>query len=143
MLTESDLSINSMRLKLASIKFFFSAVLKNPISIEEIPSMKREKKLPKVISKEKIKEIIELSYNLKHKLIIKFLYSSGLRLSELLNLKKTDIDFDRNLIHVRLGKGKKDRFTVLSPNLKDDLLKYYSKEIFKTDYIFEGRNGKY
>jgi len=143
MLTENDLSINSMRLKLASIKFFFASVLKNPISLEEIPSMKKEKKLPKVISKEKIRQIIDETDNLKHKLVIKFLYSSGLRLSELLNLKRNDIDFDRNLIQVRLGKGKKDRITVLSPSLKNDLLKYYSKGIFKTDYVFEGRRGKY
>ena len=71
--------------------------------------------------------------NIKHKLIIKFLYSSGLRLSELLNLKRSNIDFDNNLILVRQEKGAKDRITLLSPSLKNDLLKYYSNYEFKTD----------
>ncbi len=134
---------NTLRLRQMSLKFFFSEVLKRPFSADEIPLMKKEKKLPQVISKEKIKLIIDSCANLKHKLIIEFLYSSGLRLSELLNLKRRDIDFDNNLIFVRQGKGAKDRITLLSPNLKEDLLKYYSNFNFSTDYVFEGRNGKY
>jgi len=126
-----------------AIRFFFLEVLGKPLTLEEIPLMKKENKLPKVISKEKIKIMIDSCENLKHKLIIKFLYSSGLRLSELLNLKRSDIDFDNNLILVRQGKGAKDRMTLLSPNLKDNLLKYYSSYKFKTSYIFEGRNGRY
>lgn len=134
---------NTIRLKHMAIRFFFLEVLKSPLKLEEIPLMKKENKLPKVISKQKIKLMIDSCSNLKHKLIIKFLYSSGLRLSELLNLKRKDIDFDNNLIFIRNGKGSKDRVTLLSPNLKDDLLKYYSINEFKTDYIFEGRKGKY
>lgn len=71
------------------------------------------------------------------------MYSSGLRLQELVNLKREDIDFDRSLINVKKGKGKKDRITLLSDSIKNDLLKYYSKYEFKTKYLFEGRNGKY
>jgi len=126
-----------------AIRFFFLEVLKKPIALEEIPLMKKENKLPKVISKRKIKIIIEACENIKHKLIIKLLYSSGMRLSELLNLKRNDIDFDNDLILVRQGKGAKDRVTLLSPSLKNDLLKYYSNYEFKTNNIFEGRNGKY
>ncbi|MBU2612513.1 MAG: tyrosine-type recombinase/integrase [Nanoarchaeota archaeon] len=134
---------NTIRLSHMAIRFFFLEVLGKPLTLEEIPLMKKENKLPKVISKEKIKIMIDSCENLKHKLIIKFLYSSGLRLSELLNLKRSDIDFDNNLILVRQGKGAKDRMTLLSPNLKDNLLKYYSSYKFKTSYIFEGRNGRY
>ena len=134
---------NTIRLKHMSIRFFFLEVLNTPLKLEEIPLMKREKTLPKVISKEKIRLIIDSCGNLKHKLIIKFLYSSGLRLSELLNLKRKDLDFDTNLILIRKGKGAKDRMTLLSPNIKDDLLKYYSISEFNTEYIFEGKNGKY
>jgi integrase len=126
-----------------AIRFFFLEVLKNPLKLEEIPLMKKENKLPKVISKEKIKLIIDSCDNIKHKLIVKFLYSSGLRLSELINLRRSDVDFDKNLILVKQGKGLKDRMTLLSPSLKDDLLKYYSNNLFRTEYIFEGRNGKY
>ena len=121
-----------------AIRFFFLEVLNKPVSLEEIPLMKKENKLPRVISIEKIRLMINSCKNLKHKLIIKFLYSSGLRLSELLDLKRSDVDFDNNLILVRQGKGAKDRMTLLSPSLKDDLLKYYSTYEFKTNYIFEG-----
>ena len=138
-----NLSNNSVRLKLMTIKFFFLEVLKNPINNFNIPNPKKHKILPKILSKEDIQKIINLNTNLKHRLIIKILYSSGLRLQELIDLKRNDIDFDRNLIFVKSGKGKKDRFTLLSQEIKLDLLKYYSSFNFKTDYVFEGRNKKY
>jgi integrase/recombinase XerD len=138
-----DFSVNSIRLRHAAIRFFFAEVLGRPISLEEIPLKKKEKKLPRVLSVEKIKKIIEDTDNLKHQLLVKMMYSTGMRLSELLNLKREDIDFDRKLINVKVGKGKKDRVTLLSENIKIDLLKYYSKYDFKSKYVFEGRNGKY
>ncbi len=138
-----NLSVNSLRLQYASISFFFREILNKPFSFEEVPIKKKEKQLPKVISKEKIKQMIELTENLKHKIIIKLLYSSGLRLQELIDLKRKDIDFERGIINVKKGKGNKDRVTLISDALKLDLLKYYSNNTFKTEYIFEGRNGKY
>lgn len=138
-----EISINSSRLEYAAIKFFFREILKKPFTAEEVPNKKKIKQLPKVLSQEKIKQIIESTKNLKHKLIIKFLYSSGLRLNELINLKRKDINFDRNIIFVNQGKGKKDRITLLSENLKLDLLKYYSRYNPKTEYVFEGTKGKY
>jgi len=138
-----NLSNNSVRLKIMAIKFFFLEVLKNPINNFNIPNPKKHKILPKILSKEDIQKIINLNTNLKHRLIIKILYSSGLRLQELIDLKRNDIDFDRNLIFVKSGKGKKDRFTLLSQEIKLDLLKYYSSFNFKTDYVLEGRNKKY
>lgn len=138
-----DLSVNSSRLQYASISFFFREILKAPFSFEEVPIKKKEKQLPKVISKEKIKQMIDLTDNLKHRLIIKLFYSSGLRLQELIDLKRRNIDFERGIINVKKGKGNKDRVTLISENLKMDLLKYYSNNLFKTGYVFEGRKGKY
>ncbi len=138
-----NVSVNTCRLAYSAISFFFSEVLKNPFSTFEVPIKKKEKKLPHVLSKEIIKELIESCENLKHRLVLKLLYSSGLRLSELLNLKKQDIDFERKIINVKAGKGKKDRITILSDSLKNDFLKYYSLNLFKTEYVFEGRKGKY
>ncbi len=143
LLSFNNLSNNSMILKYAAIAFFFREILKKPFSFEEIPISRGEKTLPKVISVEKIKQIIGNCENIKHRVLVKLLYSSGLRLSELLNLKRGDIDFDRKIVFVRAGKGKKDRITLFSDSLKDDLLKYYSKSKFKTDYVLEGRKGKY
>ncbi|NCN86889.1 tyrosine-type recombinase/integrase [archaeon] len=125
------------------MKLFFSDVLKDPFDLKKIPLKKKEKNLPRVMSKEKIKLILNLCFNLKHRLVVKLLYSSGLRLQELVDLKREDIDFDRSLINVRKGKGKKDRVTLFSDSLKNDLLKYYSTNEFKTKYLFEGRKGKY
>jgi integrase/recombinase XerD len=142
-LLAQNVGVNSSRLQYASISFFFREILNKPFSFDEIPIKKKEKQLPKVISKEKIKQIIELTNNLKHRLVIKILYSSGLRLQELIDLKRKDIDFEREIIYVKKGKGKKDRITLISKGLKLDLLKYYSNNNFKTDYVFEGRKDKY
>ncbi len=137
------LSVNSIRLCYASIRFFFSNVLNRPFTPKDIPVKKRQRKLPKPITKQEIKLILSHIKNLKHRLIVEMLYSTGLRLQELINLKRNDIDFDNNTVFVRNGKGNKDRITVISENIKLDLLKYYSKYSFKTDYVFEGVNGKY
>jgi site-specific recombinase XerD len=142
-LLSRDFSVNSSRLHYSAISFFFREVLHKPFSLDEVPIKKKNKSLPKVLSREQIKLIIESTDNLKHKLVVMLLYSSGLRLQELLNLKRRDIDFDRNIINVVLGKGKKDRMTLLSDDIKIVLLKYYSQASFKTDYVFEGRKGKY
>lgn len=142
-LLAQDLSVNSMRLQHASLKFFFSEVLKRPFTSEEVPVKKKEKTLPKLLSVEQVRRLIGGAENLKHKLIVEILYSTGLRLEELINLKRKDMDFDRNVICVRKGKGAKDRITLMSESLKIDLLKYYSANIFSTEYVFEGRKGKY
>jgi len=142
-LLSQDFSVNTSRLAYASLKFFFSEVLKVDEFAEKVPIKKKVKQLPKVVSRENIKRILESATNIKHKVIIELLYSSGLRLSELINLKRNDLDFDRNIINVKLGKGNKDRVTLMSESLKLDLLKYYSSYEFKTEYVLEGRNGNY
>lgn len=142
-LLSKDLAVNSMRLKHASISFLFREILHSPINRDFVPSKKKEKELPKVISKEKIRRLLNSIQNIKHKLIIKIFYSTGIRLQELVNLKRKDIDFDRNVIYIRKGKGAKDRITLLSESIKEDLLKYFVSQDFRTDYLFEGRKGKY
>lgn len=136
-------SVSTNRLAYSSISFFFKHILKKPFTTLEVPSKKKLKQLPKVLSKKEIIKMIDLTENLKHKLVIQFFYSSGLRLSELINLKRKDIDIQRNLINVNLGKGKKDRITLLSDKLKIDLLKYYCSFPINSDYVFMGRSGKY
>lgn len=138
-----NLSNNSIRLKIMAIRFFFLEVLKEKLNYSKVPAPKKIKKLPKVLSKEEIKILINSTENLKHKLVIKLLYSSGLRLQEIINLKRKEIDFDRKIIFVNSGKGRKDRITLLSEELKIDLLRYFGSYKFHTDYLFEGRFGKY
>jgi len=138
-----DVSPNTSRLAYASLRFFFVEVLHVKEFTEMVPRKKKAKQLPKVLSQQCIVKMLQLSINLKHKIIIELLYSSGLRLNELIHLKRKDLDFDRNIIYVQQGKGAKDRITLLSESLKIDLLKYYSSYTFKTDYVLEGRNGTY
>ncbi|MFC1774996.1 tyrosine-type recombinase/integrase [Nanoarchaeota archaeon] len=142
-LLSSNLSVASCRLQYAALKFLFGKILEMPFSLDMVPLKKREKKLPKVISRDNILKMISATDNLKHKLVIQLFYSCGIRLSELIRLRRQDIDFERNLVFVRQGKGKKDRTTIIAESLKLDLLKYYSNNTFKTDLIFEGRNGFY
>ena len=100
----------------------------------------QDKKLPSVLSIEEVKSIIESIDNLKHKCIIQLIYSAGLRISELTNLKIKDIDKNRKQIFVRGGKGKKDRQTVLSEKILEQLRKYYIQYQPK-EYLFEGQLG--
>lgn len=90
-----------------------------------------------------IRSIISSTNNIKHKCIVGLLYLAGLRRGELLNLKIADIDSSRMLIHVRGAKGNKDRYTLLSRKILDDLRLYY-KEWAPKDYLFESNvNEKY
>lgn len=134
--------VNTIRQIMASLKYFFK-VNNLDVEIENIPAPKRKKQLPKVLSKEEILTIINNTKNLKHKLIILLLYSAGLRVSEVVNLKRSDLDTTSNKILISQAKGNKDRYTILSNKVKELLTKYLCETSFKSKYLFEGRNGKY
>lgn len=124
-----------------AIKFYYEAVLGNPNRFYEIERPRTESKLPTVISKEEILSIIENTNNIKHRCIVQLLYGSGLRRSELLNLKLDDIDSKRMLIRVKGSKGNKDRLTLLSKTALHDLRLYFT-EYQPLHNLFEGRNRK-
>jgi site-specific recombinase XerD len=124
-----------------SIKFYYEVVLDMPNRFYEIERPRKASKLPMVISKEEILSIIENTNNIKHKCIVQLLYGSGLRRSELLNLKLNDVDSKRMLIRVTDSKGNKDRQTLLSKTSLHDLRLYFTKYRPQV-YLFEGRNGK-
>lgn len=137
-LKKRDKSASFICLAIASIKFLFRIINKN-LNIE---SPKRERRIPVVLSKEEIQKLILNIKNLKHRLITELLYSSGLRVSEIINLKKSDIDFRNGTGIVKQGKGNKDRIFILSEKL---LAKIYYHILLREDdnpYVFEGRKGK-
>jgi site-specific recombinase XerD len=123
-----------------AIKFYYEQVLDMPQRFYEINRPRREQKLPSVLSEEEILKVISVTTNLKHKAILVTIYSCGLRLSELLNLKITDIQSDRHIVLIRGAKGNKDRNTVLSDTTIALLRKYYIAYKPK-EYLFEGSNG--
>jgi site-specific recombinase XerD len=141
-LHDKNYDVSTIRLIKASLDFLIKKVLGKNFAIEEIPYPKKKKTLPKVLSKEEIKIIFDETPNQKYKLILKMLYSSGIRLNELINLKREDIDPNRKTILVPQGKGKKDRITLLSESLSKELFDYVCKTEFKTKYLFESSRTK-
>ncbi|MDT7831068.1 tyrosine-type recombinase/integrase [Flavobacteriaceae bacterium S356] len=119
-----------------ALKCYYQNMLRWERFAISIERPRKEKKLPKVLSEQEVLKMIQVCDNLKHKLILSLLYSAGLRMSELLGLKKEDILYDKNLIFVRNGKGKKDRTMVLSDRIQQ-LLSIYL-DTFKPKYfLFE------
>jgi len=123
-----------------AIKFYYEQVLDMPQRFYEIDRPNKERKLPLVLSEEEVVRIFDAVVNLKHKAILITLYSCGLRISELLELKLTDIQSDRKLVLIRDGKGKKDRTTILALTTLELLRKYYLAYRPKV-YLFEGGSG--
>jgi len=112
---------SSVRRDLFAIKFFFENVLKKSINL---PNPKKNISLPDILTIDEIRRMLKSTLNIKHKLIIKILYGCGLRTSEVVNLEVNDINFEENLIKIRLAKGKKDRFVKIPYSIKEELMSY-------------------
>jgi integrase/recombinase XerD len=112
-----------------------------PSRFYKIERPRKEFKLPTIISKEEVLALIEQTNTLKHRCSVELLYGSGLRRSELINLKIEDIDSKRMLVQIKKTKGNKDRLTLLSQNALQDLRSYY-KTWKPKEYLFEGQKGR-
>ena len=119
-----------------ALKYFFKEILNQELNI---PNPKRNKKIPEILTKEEIKKMINSTLNIKHKLIIKLLYGCGLRVSEIINLKKQDINFGESLIHIKLAKGKKDRFVKIPESLINELKSYCN--LHEEEFLFPSNRG--
>ena len=137
-IVKNKLSASYQNQVVNSIKLYFSTIRETKIHIEKIHRPKIPKLLPNVLSKEEIKAILQAHTNVKHKAMLSVIYSCGLRRSELLNLKFSDIDSKRNIVLIRQSKGQKDRITPLSPKILELLRDYYL--VFKPQrWLFEGQ----
>ena len=105
----------------------------------KIPRGRKRKTLPVVLSMEEVRTVLSAVTNLKHKTILTVIYSGGLRISEAVRLKVTDIDSERMTIRVRQGKGKKDRYTLLAKGTLE-LLRIYWKQHHPKDWLFPGED---
>ena len=139
-LLQSKTSSSGMAQAYSAIKFFYSDCLERAWELDKIPRPKIEKRLPVVLSQEEIKSIFQHVVNTKYKIALMLIYSAGLRLSEALHLRLTDIDSKRMEIRVEQGKGKKDRYTLLSNLILNKLREYY-KEEKPSHWLFTGKNG--
>jgi site-specific recombinase XerD len=136
----TDVSASYQNQAINAIKFYFEAVLGRKLEPIAIQRPKKDKKLPNVLSEEQVALILKQIQNLKHKCIPYLIYSSGLRRSEVLNIKPTDIDGKRNCIIIRAAKGKKDRVTLPSQKALI-LLRDYYKRYRPKGWLFEGAGG--
>ncbi len=100
-----------------ALRFFYETTLGRPWMVDYIPYPKKPKTLPVILSRDEVKALLLAPRHLKHRVILATLYATGVRVSELCQLQGTDIDSQRMVIHVRQGKGKRDRFVMLSPDL--------------------------
>jgi site-specific recombinase XerD len=125
----------------AALRFLYSVTLDRKISVEQIPYARPGKKLPVVPSPAELGRFFDAVLNLKHRTVLLTLYAAGLRLSEALSLCIDDIDGQRDLIRVRAGKGNKDRYTILSPTLREALRDYWRAYRPKT-WLFPGQRSK-
>jgi site-specific recombinase XerD len=130
-------SASAMNLALSAVKFFFKYVLKNN-SIKEQHRPRQDKKLPIVLSKDEIKKMLEEESNPKHRLLLMLVYSSGLRVSEVVVLKKEHIDISRKVVYIKASKGRKDRCTVLSEKVARFISEYSDAFHIKT-WLFPGQ----
>lgn len=137
LITAKKYNPSSLNLAKYSLIYYFKDVLQQKIVVY-IPKIKRAKSLPKVIDKEIIFRMIGITKNLKHKIVLEMLYSSGIRLGEIIKSEWEDVDFQNKLLRINNGKGNKDRYTILSNKVIDDLKKYREERYNKQSiYIFD------
>jgi integrase/recombinase XerD len=134
---EKKYSASALNLAISAIKFFFKFVLKKD-DLAEKHRPRHDGRLPMILSKEEISKIFSLEKNPKHRLLLMLVYSSGLRVSEVVALKKEHIDLSRKVILIRLGKGRKDRSTLLSEKAANYIVEYY-KYFNIEKWVFPGQ----
>ncbi len=121
--TTHDAATSTLNSAISALNFYYGGVLKRRL-VYEITRPKKDKKLPVVLSQDEIFQIFSSVSNLKHKVLLMLIYSAGLRVSEVVRLKPEDIDMKRGLIRVKEGKGRKDRYTMLSGVVAESLEGY-------------------
>lgn len=131
---------NTRKHRLCAINSFYLLTVRMPDKVGRIPYPKSEKKLPIVLSVEEIQRMFSVCENKKHKVILALLYSCGLRVSELINLKWSHVDRSRMIINIIQAKGNKDRQVGLSPDLIP-LLESYWNEYKPKEYILNGQSS--
>ena len=118
-------SPNTVAQRLAALRFFYTKTLKKVWSIEETPYPKKTLHLPTILSQEEVARLIDAAWPTFHRTLLMALYATGLRRAELARLKVSDVDSKRMVIHVRGGKGRKDRDVMLSPKLLEALREHW------------------
>jgi site-specific recombinase XerD len=141
LIREKGISASQQNQRINAIKFYYEKVLGRASEFYNIERPRKGFELPKVLSENEVLAILRASSNLKHKAIMGTIYSAGLRRGELINLRIQDIQFDKHILFIRGGKGKKDRTSILSDSVSIILQRYLKTD--KPNYwLFEGPGRK-
>lgn len=128
------------KMYVAGLRYYWSQILDDSDFAERIPYPKEQPSLPRILSRDELTRLFDTCKNIKHRVILRLIYSSGLRRSELIHLRIQDIETDNGKCRIKVvkGKGKKDRYTVLSHSVLSELRQYY-KIYLPKEYLFNGR----
>jgi len=138
-LVSSGTSAASINSSLTALRFLFMVTLRKPEAVARLPFVRKPRKLPVVLSPEEVCRFLEAAPGLKYRAALSVAYGAGLRASEVVALKPTDIDSKRMVIRVEQGKGRKDRYVMLSPQLLE-LLRDWWKAARPQGWLFPGQN---
>ena len=136
---EKELSANTLNIAHSAIRFFYMHVIQAEWVVNGIAKFKRSRTLPLVLDKSEVEDILNLTWNLKHKTILTLIYSAGLRVGEAAKLKICHIDSGRMQIFIQAAKGSVDRYALLSPKTLK-LLQEYIEKYKPVDYLFYSAN---
>jgi len=140
MIRERSISVGHQGQIMSAIKMFYRAVVNQQEKVNHMYQPKKKQQLPNVLLEEEVTALLRSVDNLKHRCILMLIYSAGLRLGELINLRLNDLQPAQNRLFVRNGKGGKDRCTILSPKVWEQLQEYI--QLYRpVEWVFEGQNG--
>ena len=139
LLEERKRSWSTVNIAVHGLRFFYHVTLKRDRTSFAIPHRKRQVRLPEILSREEVQRLLDATPNRRHRTALSVAYSAGLRVSEVVHLKVSDIDSVRMTIRVEQGKGAKDRYTVLSSRLLVELREYW-RDSHPRVWLFPGRD---
>jgi site-specific recombinase XerD len=144
-LTNNGISAASYNACLPALKFFFQTTLDRPEVVRKLRTQPTPRRLPKVLSRDEVRRLLEATTSQKYKAAFSVAYGAGLRVSEVVNLKVSDIDSQRMCLRIEQGKGKKDRYAQLSSVLLDTLRAWWREgkrqhEVLDDGWLFPGQN---
>ena len=141
LIEECGYKASSINQVINAFRFMYVELYRVPMVLGEVPRPRHEKPLPVILSQEEVVRIFQATENIKHRCLLMVAYSAGLRVGEVVRLRLEDIDRERMLIHVRVAKGFKDRYTVLAGSLFGTYDEYLRRYVPR-GYVFEGGGGE-
>ena len=144
-MVEQGVSSTTLNATITGLKFFFGVTLDRPSTLKKMSPVRKEQKLPRVLSVDQVARLLQAASNLKHRAALSVAYGAGLRASEVTHLKIADIDSERMIIRIHQGKGRRDRYAMLSPALLELLRSWWRQahaegRMLPGGWLFPGQN---